>query len=91
MMNNITELTRKDVLTAERNKVIEKLTQYEIDIHVLERTDPELQVGKRVAAQDANGNPMSFTAVSAKQMLAGKKEEQANLQKRMSSIDALMK
>jgi len=90
-MNNITELTRKDVLTTERNKVIEKLTQYEIDIHVLERTDPELQVGKKVVAQDASGNPMSFTAVSAKQMLINKKQEQANLQIRLASIDALMK
>lgn len=87
----MTELTKKDVLIAERNKVIKNMTEHEIDIHVLERTDPDLQVGKKVAATDTSGNPLSFTAVTAKVMLANKKAEKDNLEIRLKSIDELMK
>lgn len=91
MTKMMTELTKKDVLIAEHNKVIQKMTEHEIDIHVLERTDPDLQVGKKVAATDSNGNPMSFTKVSAKDMLANKKAEKENFEIRLRSIDELMK
>ena len=43
----------------ERKKVIEKIASIEIDIKVLERTDPKMIVAQRPAMKDEKGKVMS--------------------------------
>jgi hypothetical protein len=89
MKNNITELTRRDILISEQNAVLTKATKLDIDITVLERTDPELTVAREQMAQV--GNTASFREVKAKEMLEKYRHDREGLQKRLDVITLLLK
>src|SRR3990167_6722165 len=84
------DLTRVDMLRAERNRCIKVLTEHEIDIEVLKDTDPNLIVGRKVAATDPNGNPMSYIAVKAKDMLSDVKKDRKGKVDRLKAINKLI-
>lgn len=44
--DNITEITRRDVLISEKNKVVKKMVAREIDIATLQRSNPETVVAQ---------------------------------------------
>ncbi len=84
-------LTRKDVLNSEKNRLTKEITKLDIDILVLERTDPKLQVGKKVAAVNPQtGQPMSYAAVTAKEMLEESRTDREGHLERMKAVEILM-
>lgn len=87
----ISALTRKNVLMAERNKCVKFIVEKEVDIRVMEQTDPTLVIGRKPGAMGQNGQPMSYVQVTAKEMLTMDKKERDGKIARLRAIDELLK
>lgn len=87
----IEELTRKDVLISEKNAIVKKITVADIDILVMERSDPDMQVGRKQGPLGPNGQPMSYIAVTAREMLASKQKDREGYVVRLNAIEILLK
>ena len=90
-MNKIEELKREDVLLSEKNKAIKDITITEINIAILERTDPNTVMAKKPTQKDAQGNVTAYSPVTAKQMLANSREDLESQKLRLNVIETLMK
>ena len=84
-VKNVLEYTREDYLIDEKNKILQSMTRMDIDIKVLERTEPEVVVGKKRLTEK------SFKEIKSKDMLKSYKEQREGYQKRLDVIDLLLK
>jgi len=84
-VKNVLEYTREDYLIDEKNKILQSMTRMDIDIKVLERTEPEVVVGKKRLTEK------SFREIKSKDMLKSYKEQREGYQKRLDVIDLLLK
>jgi len=91
MSEIIKEITPRDVLISEKNKTIKKLTCAQLDIRVMERSDPNLVVGNRATSKDQYGNILATAPVTAKEMLEQKREEVEDYEARLFAINGMLK
>ena len=84
-VKNVLEYTREDYLIDEKNKILQSMTRMDIDIKVLERTEPEVVVGKKRLTEK------SFQEIKSKDMIKSYKEQREGYQKRLDVIDLLLK
>lgn len=84
MATKVEKLTKEDVLMSERNNCVNQMTKMDIDIKVLERTDPEKVVAKKALTNK------SYQEIKAKDILQSHKETRVGLQARLDVIDLLL-
>ncbi len=84
MATKVEKLTKEDVLMSERNNCVNQMTKLDIDIKVLERTDPEMVIAKKPLTNK------SYQEVKARDVLKADKEQRAGLQARLDVIDLLL-
>ena len=90
-MTKITELEPKDILISEKNKTLTDMVKLDINIAVLERTDPDTVVAKKTTKTDEQGNVTAYSPITAKQMLESSRQDRAGKTIRINVIETLMK
>lgn len=89
---SITELARRDVLVAEKNKAITDITIADINIKVLEKTESTKVIARQVLSRDSKtGKPTSFKDILVPEHLQTVREERANMVERLNAIEDLLK
>lgn len=94
-MEKISELTRKDVIISEKNKVLEKVVKIEIDIAVLETQAPTMIVAieKTPLATNARGEAMSYheREITVKERIEKDTKDLSQLMVRLNTLEKLLK
>jgi hypothetical protein len=88
-METIKEITKRDIYISEKNKVIKKIAELEIDILTLERTDPRVIVlyDKVVDKKGQESDRGRVPAEVIPRMISEKKQ----YEERLSAIEMLIK
>jgi hypothetical protein len=81
----VQRLTYADALVSEYNEILLEVARMDIDIAILEKTDPELIVAeKKLTANSVEGIP-------AKVYIVTKRKEREGKQLRLDNIEVLLK
>jgi hypothetical protein len=74
-----------EILEEERKKIVQNIAKLDIDISVLERTDPELTVAREKLSEK------SYREIKAKTMLENYRKEKEGSELRLRAVETLIK
>ena len=80
----------KNVYLPTREKTLKEIGTRNIDIKVLQRTNPNLVVAQRTLSTDSQGKPKSTQEITAGEHLKTLEEQREGLKMRLMSIDLLI-
>lgn len=81
---------RADIFSEEKKKCVAHIAKFEIDIHVLERTDPKAVIAKQALKKDADGNVLSSRDITAKDTLEDYRKQKESYEKRLGVLNNLL-
>lgn len=85
------ELTKKDILISEKNKILAEIVKHEIDINILEKENTELVVAKDILAKDKEGKTLSTRDVRVSEMKERYEKGNEGFIKRLKAIEEMIK
>lgn len=80
-----------DFLTTERDSVLSKIVECEINIEILKQTDPSVVLARKVLSRDDNGRPTSTRDIVASEALKETLSDLDGYNIRLKVIDELIK
>jgi len=83
--------TKLDFLIPEKNRITKKIVDLEINIAVLELTDPNIVLARAILTKDNHGNTTSTRDITAKESLEESRHDLEGNNLRMKVIDNLIK
>jgi len=85
----IQEITKKEALVEQKNSCLREIIKQEIDIHTLERTDPNTVI-ERKNKMGRSGEIIATIDITAKESIETRKKQLTGVNIRLNSIEALL-